>query len=311
MAVRVNCPHCAAPCQVADEHLVRPVRCYKCNQVFTLRQPAAGPATAVRPPPGPCRFEIGCASSQGRVRDRNEDSFLVQQLRWLSQGTYHEVALLVVADGMGGYQAGDRASHLVLEAVGNVLAPLLTAALTGPVDDGADAAEIDRAIRAANEEVHLQATSDPACKGMGATAAIVLLRGSQVFIGHVGDCRVYHHRDGRLVQVTRDQTLVERMVELEQITRERARRHPARNEVTQAIGRRADIEPAHYRLEVAAGDWLVVCCDGLTAHVDTPDLEQVLSGPVPPARDLARQLVNLADQRGGSDNCTVVVVACS
>jgi protein phosphatase len=261
------------------------------------------------PPAPPGRLDIGCASSPGRIRDRNEDSFLVQHLRWLSQGEFHEAALLVVADGMGGYRAGDRASRMVLEAVGNVLSPLVTAALTGSADDGAEAAEIDRAIREANEEINVQATSDPACKGMGATAAVVLVRGGQAFIGHVGDCRVYHHRGGRLTQVTRDQTLVERMIELEQITRERAKMHPARNEVTQAIGRRPEIEPAHHRLELAAGDWLVVCCDGLTAHVDAPELEQLLSGAVP-ARDLSRQLVDLADQRGGSDNCTVVVASC-
>jgi protein phosphatase len=271
------------------------------------------PLTGVRPAAGPSRLSIGCASSRGRIRDRNEDAFLVQHLRWLSQGEHREAALLVVADGMGGYQAGDKASRMVLESVGNVLSPLLTAQLSGSGDDGAEAAEIDRAINEANEDVFVQATSDPACKGMGATAAIVLIRGGQAFIGHIGDCRVYHHRSGQLTQVTRDQTLVERMIELEQITRERAKKHPARNEVTQAIGRRAEIEPAHHRLELAAGDWLLVCCDGLTAHLETPDLEQLLSEiapAAPSAHDLARQLVDLADERGGSDNCTVVVASC-
>jgi protein phosphatase len=296
---------------LAEEHQGRPLRCYRCSQVFSFRQPAAAPTTAVKPPLGPCRLDLGCASSRGRVRDRNEDSCLVQHLRWMSLDDWHEAALLVVADGMGGYQAGDRASRMVIQTVGSLLAPLLTAALEGQPWDGAEAAEIERAIREANDEVYAHAVGDPACKGMGATAAVVLVRDAQVCIGHVGDCRVYHHRGGRLTQVTRDQTLVARMVELEQITPERALRHPARNEVTQAVGKRADIEPAHYRLELAPGDRLLVNCDGLTAHVEAPDLEKILNGQASSsAQQLARQLVELADERGGSDNCTVIAVCC-
>ena len=310
MAVRVDCPHCGAPCQLAEEHQGRPVRCYRCSQTFSFRQPAAVPTTAIRPPLEPYHLDVGCFSSRGRVRDRNEDSCLVQHLRWMSLDDWHEVALLVVADGMGGHLAGDRAARMVIQTAGSVLMPMLAAALLGQSWDGAEAAEVERAIREANEEVHAHAAADPACKGMGATAAVVLVRDGRVVIGHVGDCRVYHHRGGRLTQVTRDQTLVARMVELGQVTPERALRHPARNEVTQAVGRRADIEPAHYRLDLAAGDRLLVSCDGLTAHVEAAQLEKVLNGPVASAYQLARQLVELADERGGSDNCTVIAVCC-
>ena len=310
MAVRVDCPHCGAPCQLAEEHQGRAVRCYRCSQVFTFRQPAAAPKTAVKPPPGPCRLDVGCASSRGRVRDRNEDSFLVQHLRWMNLDDWHEAALLIVADGMGGYQAGERASRTVIQAVGGLLMPLLTATLEGRTADGTEEAEVERALRTANAEVHAQASSDPACKGMGATAAVVLVRDNQVFIGHVGDCRVYHHRGGRLTQVTRDQTLVARMVELGQVSPQRALTHPARNEVSQAVGKRADLEPGRYRLELAPGDGLLVNCDGLTAHVDAADLEKVLNGPARTAQELARHLVEVTNERGGSDNCTVIVVCC-
>ncbi len=306
MAVRIDCPHCGAPCNVADEHLRRPIQCYKCKQVFTARGPTAAA-------PGPLRLEIGCASSRGRVRVRNEDSFLAQHLSWMSADVACDAALLVVADGMGGHQAGDRASRLVIQAVGGQLLPLLAGALTGAPGDRSGAGlagAVDRAIREANRTVHALATGDAACKGMGATAVVVVVRGGEALIGHVGDCRVYRKRNGVLAQVTRDQTLVARMVELGRLTPERAKAHPARHEVSQAIGRRADIEPAAHRLDLARGDVLLACCDGLTAHVDGPDLQKALAAPAPSARQLARRLVDLADQRGGTDNCTVVVACC-
>jgi protein phosphatase len=257
--------------------------------------------------------DIGAASSRGRVRERNEDSLFVQQLSWISLGERHEIALIVVADGMGGYEAGDRASCLVIRTMGSVLAPLLTGALNGKFKDASapDLAEtIDYAMREANRAVYRKAQSDPACKGMGSTAAVVLVWDGQALIGHVGDCRVYHQRADRLVQVTRDQTLVARMVELGQLTPEEALEHPARNEVTQAIGKRAEVEPARYHRTLLRGDWLIVACDGLHAHVEDQTLQEAVSGAALAAAPLANQLVDLADRRGGTDNCTVVAACC-
>ncbi|MBI1913973.1 MAG: protein phosphatase 2C domain-containing protein [Planctomycetes bacterium] len=321
MAVRIDCPHCGTLCQVPDEHRSKPVRCYKCKQVFSAPPPCA-PETEEVPlpdfdvppepaPPLPCRLEVGGATSRGRVRARNEDSYLVQQLRWISADVVHEAALLVVADGMGGYQAGDRASRLVIQTAARQLGPLLAASLNESDEDGPDwVAAIDRAIKEANRTVHQQATRDPASKGMGATAALVMVRDREALIGHVGDCRVYHHRGGQVAQVTKDQTLVARMVELQQITPEQALTHPARNEVAQAVGKRADIESGHYRLQLEPGDWLVIACDGLHAHVDEATLQEVLNEASRSARQLARHLVDLADQLGGSDNCTVLAACC-
>jgi len=318
VSVRVECTHCGTPCQVPEAHLGKPVRCYKCKEIFTAVPPEPEPEVLLPdfdPPPAPaaCRLEVGAASSPGKVRERNEDSFLVQQLAWTSRDVAHEAALLVVADGMGGHQAGDRASRLTVRTVASHLAPLFAEGLaddTGGPDARAWAAAVEQAIKEANRAVLDQAASDLGCKGMGATAAVVLVRGGQALVGHVGDCRVYHQRGGKLVQVTRDQTLVARLVELGQLPPEQALTHPARNEVTQAVGRRADIEPAHYEVELRSGDWLVVACDGLHAHVDAEELEEALAEPGRSARQLARHLVDLADQLGGSDNCTVVAVWC-
>jgi serine/threonine protein phosphatase PrpC len=110
--------------------------------------------------------------------------------------------------------------------------------------------------------------------------------------------------------VTRDQTLVARMVELGKLTPAEALTHPSRNEVTEAVGRRPDVSPAAYELGLAPGDWLVVACDGLHAHVDDRLLARALGEASPSAALLAHGLVDLADEGGGSDNCTVVAVRC-
>jgi protein phosphatase len=316
MPVQVYCPHCITPCLVAKKYLSVPVQCHKCREPFTARPvpPLGLPKTDPVPvSAAPCRLDIGSSSSCGRVRERNEDSLFVQQLTWISQDQSHEIALIVVADGMGGHAAGDLASRLVIRTMGSVLAPLLTGALNGQFTDAAAptlAETIDYAIREANRTVHRKSKSDPACKGMGATAAIVLVWDGQALIGHVGDCRVYHQRGNQLRQITRDQTLVARMVELGQLTPEEAANHPARSEVIQAIGARTEVEPSQHRLQLSRGDWLIVACDGLYTHVDDRALQEAVSHSALSATRLAGYLVGLANSRGGTDNCTVVTAYC-
>ena len=270
-----------------------------------------GPAAATRAEPLHERpaaargvLDIGSATSVGRVRQRNEDSLLVQHLSWANLDQRHEFALIAVADGMGGYEAGDRASALVVRHLGEAFAPLFARALA-QLDTPEDlAALLDKAIKSANAAVLQQAQSDPHCQGMGATLAAAVVSDDQVRIRHVGDCRVYLVRAGELKQVTRDQTLVARMVDLGTLTPQEARLHPQRNEVTQAVGKHPDIRPEPYQLQLQAGDWLLVASDGLHAHLD----EAALLAAVLQAKNsagLAQHLVSLADEAGGSDNCTV------
>jgi protein phosphatase len=268
-------------------------------------------AETVEPKSGPCRLVVGSATTRGRVRDRNEDSLLVQQCIWGNSDQRHEVALLVVADGMGGHNAGDRASGLVIRTVSNVLAPLLNAALAGSTPAPAILAEtLDNGLREANRVVLQAAKNDDACKGMGSTAVVALVWDGRAFISLIGDCRVYHWRGGQLTQVTRDQTLVGRMVELGQLSPAEAARHPRRNEVTQAVGRHSRLEPARYEVALNRGDWLVASCDGLQAHVEDRALQEAIAKAGSSASGLANCLVDLANLGGGSDNCTVVAMHC-
>lgn len=262
---------------------------------------------------GEFRLDVAGCSSVGRVRTRNEDSFLTMQYTWSSLDRRHDVALVIVADGMGGYDAGDRASRLTILQSAASLGPVLANFLK--LDASANRpssfrAPVQAALKSANAAVYQQAQTEPGCKGMGATVAAVLVWDGRVDIGHIGDCRVYHFRHGTLTQVTRDQTLVERMIELGQLTRAEAESHPARNEVTAAVGRHPDIDPAYCECTLLPGDWLVVSCDGLHAHVNQPALIEALHAAPSSAALLANYLVALANHQGGSDNCTVVAVRC-
>jgi PPM family protein phosphatase len=269
------------------------------------------PAPTPRPPAArPFHFLIGSNTSRGLVRDTNEDSLLLRRGTWSSGGESHEVALVVVADGMGGHRGGGRASRIVTGAMAGVLPALLSAVPDEP-EPAALAKALDEGLREANNLIREAAQADAACKDMGSTAVALLVWGRHAYVSLVGDCRVYHWRAGRLAQVTRDQTLVARMVELGQLTPEEAARHPRRHEVAQALGKSHVLEPARYELALEAGDWLIACSDGLPAHVEDSVLGQAVLANRHSPFALANRLIALAEQGGGSDNCTVVAVSCS
>ncbi|HXG08917.1 MAG TPA: hypothetical protein VNK04_03940, partial [Gemmataceae bacterium] len=139
-------------------------------------------------------------------------------------------------------------------------------------------------------------------------AEVVYVDGRNVVVGHVGDSRTYHLHEGRLIQLTRDQTLVNRLVELGQLTPEEAEDHPRKNELQQALGGQPYIEPGLYHGKMSPGDWVIVCSDGLTNHVKPDELKQMLQGEATSAEMAARRLTNLVNLMGATDNSTVVVI---
>jgi protein phosphatase len=213
---------------------------------------------------------------------------------------------------MGGHEAGDRASGLVVRTVGRVLSPLLDGYLSGQFEKASASDLVNalgHAILEANRVVYRAAGGGNTNNVIGATAGVVLIWDGTAHVGHVGDCRVYHYRAGKLTQVTRDQTLVAKMVEMGQLSAKEAQRHPARNEVTQAVGLRLDLKPARHQVALAPGDWLLLASDGLHTHVDDARIQDVLRRSAAAAQ-LADHLVDLADKGGGSDNTTVIAVRC-
>jgi protein phosphatase len=162
-------------------------------------------------------------------------------------------------------------------------------------------------LREANRRVFNASQAHHGARGMGCTAEVVLIDGATAVVGHVGDSRVYRMRGGKLVQITRDHTLVGRLVELGQITEAEAEVHPRRSELHQAIGGRPDVYPDVYSVALEPGDWMVICTDGLSNQVSLDDMQGVLRD-ARNAERAARRLVNLALYDGAMDNVTVAVV---
>jgi protein phosphatase len=243
------------------------------------------------------------------VKGRNEDRFLVQQLTWSEGDATRQVSLLAVIDGMGEHWAGEEAAGVVARTLGRALGPALLQAQEG--EDRMRAMPrliqaIDDALQEANQAVAQRAELGVLFQGMGATAAVVLVWDDIALVRHVGACRVYHQHGERLRQLTQDQTVAMRLVEQGQLSAKEAAQSMTRTELTQAIGQRTSVEPGRSEVTLTRGDCLVVCTDGLYYHVDDAAVEKAVNESLQ-ASDLADQLVTLAGEGGGTDNCTVVV----
>jgi protein phosphatase len=169
---------------------------------------------------------------------------------------------------------------------------------------------VNAALREANRRIFDAARANPGALGMGCTAEVVLIDGSIAVVGHVGDSRVYRMRGGKIDQITRDHTVVSRLVELGQITAAEAESHPRRSELQQAIGGRPEVYPDVYAMTLAPGDWLVVCTDGLSNQTPSDVMQAVLRDSRS-AEKAARRLVNMVLADGATDNVTVAVIRLS
>jgi protein phosphatase len=277
------------------------------------------------------RFEIASWVTTGIVRTGNEDGYALIHATEARQDDIGEQALILLCDGMGGYEAGEVAAAITIQKLRQYLLQQPPfAALAGaslfptdplsptPKETGHQAPPVDveqvkqiikTALREANRFVY-QTSRSPGSKrrGMGCTAEVVYLDGKNVIVGHVGDSRTYHLHEGRLIQLTRDQTLVNRLVELGSLSPEEAENHPRKNELQQAIGGQPDVEPGLYSGKLKAGDWVLVCSDGVVNHVSNQLLQQMMQEEAGSAEIAARRLVNLTNIEGATDNATVVVV---
>jgi protein phosphatase len=219
----------------------------------------------------------------GRQRNANEDSLFTR------------APLFVVADGMGGAQAGEVASKAAV------------AAFEGELPAGPPERVLERTIKVANQAIHEQARSDPNLAGMGTTttAAIVDPEAEEVAIGHVGDSRAYRYRGGRLERLTRDHSLVEEMRRKGQLTEAQAEDHPQRSIITRALGPEPDVDVDLQTVPAQPGDVFLICSDGLTTMLDDEQVARLL-GRASSMAAAVRALVDEANRAGGRDNITVV-----
>jgi PPM family protein phosphatase len=223
-------------------------------------------------------------TDQGRVRSNNQDCF------------YAGERLLVVADGMGGMAAGDVASRIAVEAMSS---------LDMPIDNENQMDALHKALETANGRIAETVAGDPALQGMGTTLTAVIFSGDRAALAHVGDSRAYLLRDGRLNQLTKDDTYVQMLVDQGLIRPEEAAGHPRRAVVTQAL-QGEPVSPSYVIVEPEPGDRWLLCSDGLTTVVPPERIEaELLAQPEP--QQAAERLVQLALEGGGPDNVTVIV----
>jgi serine/threonine protein phosphatase PrpC len=245
----------------------------------------------------------GSKTDVGRVRKMNQDSLAV-----LTAGDLEGLldGLFVVADGMGGKAGGEIASRVTVETVPAVVQEALTDS-EGDASDGQIAEALREAIEAANEVVYKQARANPELRGMGTTCVAALIRNGSAIVGHVGDSRVYLLRGGRLAQLTEDHSLVQEHVRAGEMSAEEARGSRFKNVITRAVGIAERVAPEIKILELAEGDTLLLCSDGLTNMVSDSDIVRML-GQDTGAQEVCDALVEAALQNGGDDNITALVV---
>ncbi len=251
------------------------------------------------------RLVVGIGLDPGLVRkdSPNEDNLLAVQGLHVGENGAVPVGLFVVADGMGGHADGQEASRLAIQAISDIVSPAILRnsepdeQFSDLLKDGAHRANL-AIYRRNREQEHM----------MGTTLTAALIVGTQAHVVNVGDSRTYRYRPGEgLTQISRDHSVVARLVESGVISREDVYTHPKRNQIYRCLGEKASLELDYFQIDVQAGDILLLCSDGLWEMVRDPDIERIVASSSPHASQISSMLVQAALTRGGADNISVVV----
>lgn len=251
---------------------------------------------------------IACLTDTGRVHKSNQDAFIVTDLteaetmgssgEFITRPIGEHGLLLAVADGIGGAQAGGIASRMATEQLAR---ELVAAPEKEPVSEW-----LRKGIKAANRAIRNASQANLEYQGMGATITAAIITDGQVVVGQVGDSRAYLIREGQINQVSKDQSLMQMMLDAGQITEEKAAHFRFRNVILHALGAEDEVEPDISSVRLARGDHLLLCSDGLSNKVGNVEMyELVLASES--LSDACQWLVALANGRGGEDNITLIV----
>jgi protein phosphatase len=226
-------------------------------------------------------------TNRGRMRRANEDYFVMRP----------EAGAFIVCDGMGGAAAGETASHLAADTAAAALAKARPGS-----------AAIREAVRLANSAVYERARQDRRLEGMGTTLVALSLAGNTAWVGHVGDSRCYRWRAGTLQRLTQDHSLVEEQIRIGRMTREQARRSPMQNVITRAVGTRAEVVADVQEFKLQRDDLFLIASDGLTRELTDTAIAAILETAASDLQAACAALVAAANDAGGRDNITCVLV---
>lgn len=238
-------------------------------------------------------FEVGFGTDTGRIRDHNEDRLYVDK----------EAGLFIVADGLGGHQAGEVASRVAVETIKDHFdsIPPLSQDCKKIEDAARDA------IQAANHEICTRSIFLEELHGMGTTVVLALVKEDRVYVAHVGDSRAYLLRNETLKQLTEDHSVVARMVRAGELDKEEARHHYLRSSLYRALGKDETVDVDTLVYNHQPGDTLLLCSDGLTDMLEDEEIKDNLPGFSSPQK-AGDRLIAMANEKGGKDNITVIVV---
>jgi serine/threonine protein phosphatase PrpC len=251
-------------------------------------------------------FSVGWCTDTGRVRNHNEDALFVLSGEQEASNAAPPFGLFMLADGMGGHQSGEIASALALRVAASWLLSRVYFPLVDSADRGGDQPSLTDMVREAVSQANRVVTRD--FPGSGSTLTCGMILGDRLFVGHVGDSRAYLLRVNQPArQLTKDHSLVNRLMEMGQLTEEEAAIHPQRNVLYRAIGQGATLEVDVFTYALEPGDRLLLCSDGLWGMVDEAEIWRLVQEAETP-RQACVQLVDAANAAGGNDNISVVLV---
>jgi len=238
----------------------------------------------------------------GKVRDHNEDAIAAD----------HEIGLWVLADGMGGYNAGEVASGIAVKTIVDLVREACQREDRGDIEPGTgymrQTIVLRDAVHRANKIINQTAQSQPQCEGMGTTLVACLFYDDKVSVAHVGDSRMYRMRSNKFEQITMDHSLLQELVDRGFYSQEEAQRSTNRNYVTRALGVEGNVDVEVQEVEAAKDDFYLLCSDGLPDMVEDEDIHLTISTFNSNVDTIGEQLIKLSNDNGGRDNISVVLV---
>jgi serine/threonine protein phosphatase PrpC len=262
-----------------------------------------------------CRYQVALQSHVGCVRSINQDACLQLRFTALEKSQPRQGHLVAIVDGMGGEAEGDKAASLALRSIAREVVDAslhlnderVTAPLLPPSTRERNMFVLEKALKRANRTIYEYAERDQARRGMGCTITACILEPDEVVIGHVGDTRAYHWREGVLTRLTTDHSLVGRLVEMGQLTEEEARNSPQRSIIYRAMGTNPEVEVDVYHKDLKPGDRMMVSSDGVWEYFESGELQGLMAEDDTPS-NIAARLVDICLQRGADDNATLAVI---
>ena len=245
--------------------------------------------------------KIGMLTDVGQVRTVDEDSILAADLSFGVNSESSKFLLLAVADGMGGHAKGEEASKIALNAIARAVIPDL-------LNNTPFTKILEKGIQNANQDILDYTAENPEASGMGTTSVCAVVKDNQIHLANVGDSRAYRVSDDEICRVTKDHSYVQALIDEGDITEEQAREHPRKNEITRAVGIMPSIEVDTMKLTLDSDESLLLCCDGVIAHLSDDDIHKIIRDSSDP-QTACQEIVDLANERGGSDNISLIILS--